>query len=185
MKGRSMTKANRVHSMPRSTTSKRKPPPTNKSTSLPAGPAVDPIWALIEKHRKERAAYTIIADRPGDIPAGAIDEVLAAGHSVLSTRPTTLAGAIAVLRYVGSQQSDDDPHEGSTQPTCRRRSTARFGPMILREHHGALGSALGQIVAVTGGTAPASDATAVLIEKERGGNRSCRARKRTSGNQCL
>lgn len=39
--------------------SKTKAPPTKKSPSTrPAGPAVDPIWAAIEKHRAERAAYS-------------------------------------------------------------------------------------------------------------------------------
>jgi hypothetical protein len=87
--------------------SKRKPSPTA------AGSAADPIWAVIEKHRKELAAYTIVADRPGDIPRGAEDLMHAAGHPLLSTRPTTLLGAIALLRYVRSQHDSNDRHDGA------------------------------------------------------------------------
>jgi hypothetical protein len=116
-----MPKANRVHSTPRRTASKRKASPTKKSTPQPASPAVDPIWAVIEKHRQERAAYAK-ADRKKwaeiDIPDGATDEMLAAGHLLLTTRPTTLLGVIALLRYVGSEQREEnDLHEGAF-PIC-------------------------------------------------------------------
>jgi hypothetical protein len=147
-----MTKANRVNTTPRRTASKRKAQPTKKSTSQPESPAADPIWALIERHRKELAAYTIIADRPGDIPKGAIDEVWAAGHPLLTTRPTTLAGAIAVLRYVRSQH-DEDFHDGASCPSYLPLNVDGeiWAYAFLENIADALSSGLDKIVAVTGG----------------------------------
>jgi hypothetical protein len=111
-----MTKAKSVLSTPRRTASKTKSPPTKKSTSSPpAGPAADPIWAVIEKHRQERAAYAkaLREEWHGDIdiPRDATDEILAAGHTLLTTRPTTLLGTIALLRYVRSQEDKGDPYD--------------------------------------------------------------------------
>jgi hypothetical protein len=71
-----------------------------------AKPTTDPIWAVIEQHRAARAAYNkrvaIEITASGNIPDGADEEVLAAGRSLLTMRPTTLPGVIAVLRYVRS-----------------------------------------------------------------------------------
>jgi hypothetical protein len=50
------------------------------------------------------------------IPDDAADELMAVGRSLLTTRPTTLLGTIAVLRYVRSQEDEDDPKDG-TCPT--------------------------------------------------------------------
>jgi hypothetical protein len=104
-----MTKANRVHSTQRRTASKRTAPPTKKSTSPPARSAgtpptatrtehADPIWAAIEKHRTELAAYHKAFPPSMDVPDGAINKVLDAGRPLFTTRPATLACAIAVLR---------------------------------------------------------------------------------------
>ena len=145
-----MTKANRVHSTQRRTASKRKPLPTKKSpTTPPAGPPADPIFMAIEEHRQKLAAYTIIADRPGDIPRDApIDEVWAAGHSLLTTRPTTLAGAIAVLRYVRSQHHESGEHEPTFLPLKIDGEVWAYA--FLETIADALGSGLSKIVAVTG-----------------------------------
>src|ERR1700721_2638038 len=40
------------------------------------------------------------------------EELMAAGRSLLTTRPTTLLGTIAVLRYVGSQEDEDEVEVG-------------------------------------------------------------------------
>jgi hypothetical protein len=75
----------------------------------------DPIWAVIKQHRSARAAYSeaigIEIAASGNIPDDAADELMAAGRSLLTTRPTTLLGAIAVLRYVGLQVDPDDPDD--------------------------------------------------------------------------
>jgi hypothetical protein len=157
--------------------SKTKAPPTKKSTSsqparpakmttggkkggapLSAGPTrtprtetTDPIWAAIEKHRAELAAYTIIADRPGDIPRGANDQVMAAGGPLVSTRPTTLAGAIAVLRYVRSQHHESELHEGAYPSYLPQEVDGEIWVYAFLENIAdALTSGLDKIVAVTG-----------------------------------
>jgi hypothetical protein len=77
-----------------------------------ANPATDPIWAVIEQHRAARAAYNkriaIEITASGNISDGAEDELLAVGRTLLTMRPTTLPGVIAVLRYVRSQQDEED-----------------------------------------------------------------------------
>jgi hypothetical protein len=57
-----MTQAKSVLSTRRTTASKRKAQPTKKSTSQPAGPAVDPIFTAIEKHRKMLKAWIALSD---------------------------------------------------------------------------------------------------------------------------
>ena len=57
--------------------------------------AVDPIFALIERHREARVAYH--ADLEND---DLHDEERDAMIAVLQTPPTTLAGCAAALRYV-------------------------------------------------------------------------------------
>jgi len=79
-------------------------PKAIKSTSKPESPAADPIGALIENHRTERAAYHKAVRekyREIDIPDGATDAMLAAGRLLFTTRPATLLGVIGVLDYVG------------------------------------------------------------------------------------
>jgi hypothetical protein len=114
-----MAKANRVHSTPRRTASKGAT--DQKIHAIPAaGPAAEPIWAAIEKHRQERAAFHKEVREKyavADIPDGATDAMLAAGRLLFTTRPTMLAGATAVLRYVGSQGG-------------QRRSRRRYLPHV-------------------------------------------------------
>ena len=77
----------------------------------------DPIWSVIAQHERARAAYSEAARveiaASGNIPDDAADEVLAAGRSLLTTRPTTLLGTIAVLRYVRTQEDEDDLNDGA------------------------------------------------------------------------
>jgi hypothetical protein len=79
--------------------------------------ADDPIWSVIAQHERARAAYSkavrVEVATSGNIPDDAADELMAAGRSLLTTRPTTLLGAIAVLRYVRSQEDDGDPDDGA------------------------------------------------------------------------
>jgi hypothetical protein len=62
----------------------------------------------------QRERHTATAS--GNIPDDAADELMAAGQSLLTTRPATLLGTIALLRYVRSQEDEDDPNDG-TCPT--------------------------------------------------------------------
>ena len=102
---------------------------------------VDPIWAAIERHRNAQVKFSKAAGdefaSEGNIPerkcaalkqitADATDDMLAAGCSLLTTIPTTLPGAIAVLRYVEFQFEDFDgmscdhlPEEIDDQPFVR------------------------------------------------------------------
>jgi hypothetical protein len=86
-------------------------------------PVLDPIWAVIKQHRSARAAYSEAVSvefaAEGKIPerefralqsktCKATKELMAAGRSILTTRPTTLFGIIAVLRYLESQFGNFD-----------------------------------------------------------------------------
>jgi hypothetical protein len=148
-----MAKATRVNITPRRTASKTKAPPTGKSTPPPAGPPVDPIWAAIEKHRQELAAYHEKFPPDMDVPDGAINKILDAGRPLFTTRPTTLAGAIGVLRYVRSQVDDADD---AVCPTYLPDAVdGEFWMHAFFESVAdALSSGLGKIVAVTGGGIP-------------------------------
>ena len=76
----------------------------------------DPIWSVIAQHERVRAAYSEAAlaeiAASSNIPDDVADELMAAGRSLLTTRPTTLLGTIAVLRYVGSQEDEDEVEVG-------------------------------------------------------------------------
>ena len=72
-------------------------------------PATDPIFAAIERHRGAAAVYA--ASDPDTDPEGdalALIEDEDAREVLLTTRPTTLAGCAAVLRYVASYDADHD-----------------------------------------------------------------------------
>jgi hypothetical protein len=139
----------------RPTASKIKALPTKQSTSRPAGPAADPIWALIEKHRRERAAYhKEIREkyREIDIPDGATDEMLAAGRLLFTTRPTTLLGVIGVLDYVGSQVDESDPDDATCPTYLPEEVDGKFWMHSFFDSIAdALSSGMDKIVAVTGG----------------------------------
>ena len=81
------------------------------ASAIPAdvNPATDPIFALIERHRAAAAVYDVSnpdADPEGDELALAEDK--AALKELLTTRPITLAGCAAVLRYVASYDAAYD-----------------------------------------------------------------------------
>ena len=80
------------------------------ATALAAASATDdPIFALIERHRFAAAVYAVTdpdTDPEGDELALAEDED--ALEELLTTRPATLAGCVAVLRYVAGYEADHD-----------------------------------------------------------------------------
>lgn len=130
-------------------------PAARQEPSQPAGPPIDPIWAAIEKHRQERAAYEKACREkwPGDIdiPEDAMDGMYAAAHPLLTTRPTTLAGAIAVLRYVRAQEDKNDCDDAQCPTFLLAEVDGVFwAHAFLETIADALSSGLSKIVAVTG-----------------------------------
>jgi hypothetical protein len=78
-------------------------------------PGGDPIFAAIEAHQKARAALNaspygrMKCDDPGCEEAEALDELLSdrefeALQAMFSTRPTTIAGVLALLDYIAQKQ---------------------------------------------------------------------------------
>jgi hypothetical protein len=66
----------------------------------PAAPVVDPIHAAIEAHRAAYAAYDAAAEGPDDENEEAFRELDRASQLVMRAEASTLAGLIALLRYV-------------------------------------------------------------------------------------
>jgi hypothetical protein len=110
-----MTKADSVHSTPRTTASKINPPidPTRRhlliiaaggavaaaipTATLMATPAVDPIFAALDAYRQADAACVAV---DGDLPDEIGDRWSETYHAVLGTRPTTPAGLAALTSWV-------------------------------------------------------------------------------------
>jgi hypothetical protein len=65
------------------------------------GTPVDPIFAAIENHR---SAVQAIDDWPGDLPSELLDRCSWCELQLAITKPTTLAGVIAILRYSHNNQ---------------------------------------------------------------------------------
>jgi hypothetical protein len=68
-------------------------------------PAGDPIFAAIEKHR---IAVQAIDDWPGDPPEELVDRSSWYRVQLAITKPTTLAGVMAILRYSHNHQYSDE-----------------------------------------------------------------------------
>ena len=68
------------------------------ATAIAAG-GVDPIFAAIERHRAVRASFWESNDMPEDVMNLRCKEHHQALAVLLSTRPTTIAGCIAILRH--------------------------------------------------------------------------------------
>jgi hypothetical protein len=115
-----MPKATRVHSTPRRTASLRK-------TAPPARPIVDPIFAAIENHKKLNRAWHDLCpvleaaelDEEGYGPRPAADltalrrnedhaHVAAeeAAWKMARTKPTTVAGASAMLSFIATNPTN-------------------------------------------------------------------------------
>ena len=65
-----------------------------------AAPVVDPIHAAIEAHRTAYAAYDAAAEGPDDENQEAFREIDIASRQLMRAEASTLAGLIALLRYV-------------------------------------------------------------------------------------
>jgi hypothetical protein len=67
----------------------------------------DPVFIVIEKHRSADAAWDDSLDRCADEPVKdeRHEQERAALVALLRTRPETLAGALAVLRYMADYAS--------------------------------------------------------------------------------
>jgi hypothetical protein len=81
-----------------------------------AAPVVDPIYAAIEEHRAAYAAYDAAAEGPDDENDEAFRELDRASQHLMRAEASTLAGLIALLRYVapllqqaGARVSHRDP----------------------------------------------------------------------------
>jgi hypothetical protein len=76
------------------------------AAALPARP--DPIFAAIEAHR---AAWAHLEENPSEDDAECdrrYEAVTDAGCVLIDTGPTTIAGAVALLRYVAAAERDGD-----------------------------------------------------------------------------
>jgi hypothetical protein len=88
----------------------------------------DPVWEAMKIHVTARTAYSeavrVEFASEGKVPSRhfarlkhrtqvATDGLMEAGRALLTTRPTTLCGAIAALRYVAAQRDEDDPDDGA------------------------------------------------------------------------
>jgi hypothetical protein len=69
---------------------------SENSTATPA----DPIYAAIEAHRAAHAAYDQAAEAPDDENEEAFRELDRASQLLMRAEASTLAGLIALLRYV-------------------------------------------------------------------------------------
>jgi hypothetical protein len=141
-----MTQATRVHSTPPTNTSANNQPgpvdPTRRrfltvaaagaaaltlTPARAASPAVDPIHAVIERHRKACGAHNEAIDIHMDFEeigmtgakleeykrlvaetAAAYDELEDAGLDLINTWPTTLAGILALCQYIKPLFAEDD-----------------------------------------------------------------------------
>ena len=65
-----------------------------------SAPVVDPIYAAIEAHRTAYAAYDAAAEGPDDENQEAFREIDIASRQLMRAEASTLAGLIALLRYV-------------------------------------------------------------------------------------
>jgi hypothetical protein len=88
-----------------------------------AAPAIDPIFAAIEKHRaacivwdaavdvradfEETAEQRDLCDGLDDAVDDAREPLVDAGVDLVDTKPTTLAGIIAAISYIRTQMRDD------------------------------------------------------------------------------
>jgi hypothetical protein len=137
-----MAQATRVHSTPRRTASKTKPPvdPTRRhlltiaasgavaaaipTATLTAAPAVDPIYAAIERHKESAVFWDAAVDVWAKFPDGperriererindtwraARDALDDTGVDLINTSPTTLGGIARALNYIREQMLQDD-----------------------------------------------------------------------------
>jgi hypothetical protein len=71
-----------------------------------AAPVVDPIYAAIEVHRAAYAAYDHAAEAPDDENQEAFRELDRASQLLMRVKASTLAGLIALLRYVAPLLQD-------------------------------------------------------------------------------
>lgn len=80
------------------------------AASLPAIPAAaepdDPIFAAIKAREEALACLESTPEQPEDAYDAALDMDADAARCVMATRPTTLAGAVALLQYVRDASDD-------------------------------------------------------------------------------
>jgi hypothetical protein len=97
------------------------------TVTLTAAPAADPIYAVIERHRKACAAHNEALDTHMDFEEvgmtgekleeykrlvaetdAAYDELEDAGLDLINTQPTTMAGIFALCQYINPLFAEDD-----------------------------------------------------------------------------
>jgi len=84
-------------------------------------PVDEPAFAAIARHREAHAAHAELfkgsnrsnQDPPAVLTRAAGNAEAAALNALLGTTPTTLAGAVAVCRYIAERQSPDAPSLGA------------------------------------------------------------------------
>ena len=70
-----------------------------------AAPAIDPIYEVIEAHRKACIDYHEAVDIHMDAAYDRLDD---AGCDLINTKPTTLAGILALCRYITPLFEEED-----------------------------------------------------------------------------
>jgi hypothetical protein len=92
----------------------------------------DPIFIAIEKHRLADAAFDDSLDRGADesVKEARQDQEGAALIDLLRTRPASLAGCLAALRYVADWAESNDAGLFHDWSGPMRSAGAAFLPMI-------------------------------------------------------
>lgn len=104
--------------------------------------APDPIFAVIERHRRKSARRDELHDEAK--ASRADDHVIEEEHRLATTMPTTMAGVIALVEYVAKNEADGRYH----QFACVRRVRGFRGPPEWsRVFHRTLSRALSKVAA--------------------------------------
>ena len=92
----------------------------------------DPIFLAIEKHRLADAAFDDSLDRGADesVKEARQNQEGAALITLLQTKPESLAGCLAVLRYVADWAGNNDAGLFQQWNGPQRSAGAAFLPMI-------------------------------------------------------
>jgi hypothetical protein len=90
----------------------------------------DPVFAAIERHRLADTAVDDALERRGDEMAARYGEERTALIDLLRTKPETLAGCLAAMRYVADLTEINDAGLFSQWGGPCRSAGAAFLPMI-------------------------------------------------------
>ena len=70
---------------------------------------MDPIFAAIDRHRELAAAYSAALEANAPNAWRKSDELADQANILISTKPSTQQGAVALMRYIASWQYEQRP----------------------------------------------------------------------------